>query len=356
MTNFIKRFSAGTIALLIGVSAFGQNCGQAIKDGGKLTLVIQSWTNPLLADAKFLKAKDDKKDEQIAAYNADVQSGKIAPASNYPMSFTFKKGNLNGWDEYILTTTIAGTDYSSYLFCNQDTLYQFRNLGVVRIGTAENPVGETVQGAQKLPTHMKVGDVLSPFQDFGFLYPQTMDNKVRITVSAGFKTYDKIGYGIFQDSKDNNKTKEGLYTTPTPYEIFKQVPVDVKEKISFSTHTINYVNAKVKAEEQVTISGVNYNAFIIESETWTNATMAVNYKSADKKFTTEQIIADIAGQDKKVEKKMERQALKIGYVNELGYNVTYKKEWFVPQIGIVKTVAFDTYGGISTIMTTTELQ
>jgi hypothetical protein len=355
MRKIIKTILTTIVVVLMGSTSFSQTCGQYIKDGGKLTLVIQSWTNPLLADTKFLKAKDEKKDEQIVAYNTDVQSGKISPTSNYPMTFTFKKGTVRGFDEYTMTTTISGTDYSSYIFCDNDTLYQFRNLGVVRIGTAENPVGETVQGAQKLPTNMKVGDVLSPFQDYTFIYPQSMDIKARITVSAGFKTYDKIGFGDFKDANDQNKSKYGLYTEPTPYEIFKQVPVDVKEAISFSTHTINYVHAIVKAEEQVNISGANYKAFVIESETWNNTKMAANYQSADKKFTTGQIIEDISNQDKKLEKKMERQALKIGYVNKLGYNVTYKKEWFVPQIGIVKTIAYDTYGGISTIMTTTEL-
>lgn len=352
----MKKLFTITFAFLCFATTFSQNCGQAIKDGGKLTLVVKSWTNPLLADGKFLKSKDDKKDEQIATYNADVQSGKIAPASNYSSIFTLKKGTLNGWDEYIMTVSFAGIDYSGYLFCSHDTLYQFRNLGVARIGTAENPIGETVQGAQILPTNMKVGDVLLPFQDFGVLYSQKMDNKVKITVSDGFKMYNKVGYGYFNDANDNNKLKYGLNTTPTPQEVFKQVPVNIKEEFSFSMHTINYVHATVKAEEQVTISGVNYKAFIIESETWNNAKMDINYKSADKKFTTEQINTEILKLDKKAEKKMERQALKIGYVNEDGYNVTFKKEWFVPQIGIVKTVAYDAYGGISTIMTTTELQ
>lgn len=355
MRNINRTISTVITVIVLGVSTQAQQCGQAIKDGGKLTLVIQSWTNPLLADSKFLKSKEEKKDEQIAAYNADVQSGKIPPASNYPMSFTFKKGNVDGWDQFKLTTTIAGTDYSSYLFCNQDTLYQFRNLGVVRIGTAENPVGETFQGAQKLPTTMKVGDVLPPFQDFGMLYEQKMDNTVKIRVSDGFKTYNKIGFGDFRDANDGNKEKYGLNTTPTPYEVFKQVPVDIKEKFTFSMHTINYAHSLVKSEEQVTVSGISYKAFVIESETWNNAAMSVDYQSADKKFTTEQLMLQITDIDKRGSKRLERQALKMGYINEAGYNVTFKKEWFVPELGIVKTIAYDTYGGISTVMTTTEL-
>jgi hypothetical protein len=350
----LTRIISTTATILLSVTVISQNCGQGIKDGGKLTLVIQSWANPLLQEGKFLKAKDEKKDEQIAAYNTDVQSGKIAAASNYPMSFLFKKSTVKGLDEYTMTTTISGVDYSSYLFCNHDTLYQFRNLGVVRIGTAENPVGETVQGAQILPTNMKVGDVLPTFQDYSFLYPQTMDATVKIRTSAGFRMSSDLKDGTYISSSTGSFTN-GLHYENTPHEIFKQVPVNVKETFSFSGHTINYVHALVKSEEQVTISGVSYKAFVIESETWNNTKMTADYKSVDKKFTTEQISADIASQDKKVEKKMERQALKIGYLNELGYNVTYKKEWFVPAIGIVKTIAFDTFGGISTIMTTTEL-
>lgn len=353
--NLKKTILATTVAILTGTIAFSQNCDMELKEGGKMTIVLKSWANPLLYDTKFLKAKEEKKDEQIAAFNADVQVDKIAPASNTPMYFKIKKGTVNGWDEYTLTTTISGIDYSGYLFCNHDTLYQYRNRGIVRIGTAENPVGEAVHGVQKLPTNMKVGDVLTPFQDYSFLYPQTMDASVKHKVSDGLRVSTEYKNGAYIDSQ-TGQAQNGPYKEISLKEVFKLVDVALKQSFSFTSRTVNYAHATVTGEEQVTIAGVSYKAFIIESETWINTTMNASYESADKNFTTEQLLKDITNEDKKVKKKMAHQALKIGYTNSLGYNVTYKKEWFVPKIGIVKTAAFDTYGGISSLMTTTELQ
>lgn len=345
-----------TIAMLTGANTFSQNCDMALKEGGKMTILIQSWVDPLLFDPKFLKAKEDKKDEQIAAFNADVMANKVALASNTPMYFKITKGDVKGWNEYTLTTTASGIDYSGYLFCNHDTVYQYRDRGIVTIGKAENPVGEAIHGVQRLPVTMKVGDVLQPYQDYSFIYPQTMDASVKHKVSDGLRvSRDYKSSGSFINS-ETGQFENGPHIDISLKEVFKLVDVALKQTFSFSSHTINYVNAKVTAEEQVTISGVNYKAFIIESETWISNDMSATYESVDKKFTNEQLKSDIAAEDKKVEKKMARQSLKMGYTNSLGYNVTYKKEWFVPQIGIVKTAAFDTYGGISSLMTTTELQ
>jgi len=127
-----KTLLAAIAFLFISYSSFSQNCNLAIKDGSKLTLTAYSWTNPNLYDPKFQKLKDDKKDEQILAYNESVLSGKVAPASTYPMIFTVKKAAAEiGGDEYALTTSIAGKDYSAYVLCKNDTLYSYRNKGVV---------------------------------------------------------------------------------------------------------------------------------------------------------------------------------------------------------------------------------
>ena len=74
-------------ALLVGTTAFSQNCNMVLKDGSKSTLTITTFTNPHLANTDFPDESDDKKTELISTYNADVMSGKIAPATNYQMVF-----------------------------------------------------------------------------------------------------------------------------------------------------------------------------------------------------------------------------------------------------------------------------
>jgi len=109
------------VIMFTSYSTFSQNCSLVIKDGSKLTLTAYSWTNPNLYDPKFQKLKEDKKDEQILSYNQSVSTGKLAPASTYPMTYTIKKtASNNGGDDYTLTTTIAGKDYSSYALCKND--------------------------------------------------------------------------------------------------------------------------------------------------------------------------------------------------------------------------------------------
>ena len=45
--------------------------------------------------------------------------------------------------------------------------------------------------------------------------------------------------------------------------------------------------------------------------------------------------------------KWDKMMLKKGVTNELGYMVSYLKEWFVPALGIVKTESYDNLGGIA---------
>jgi hypothetical protein len=350
-----KLIFSAIITLLMGFPIFSQNCNLSMQDGDKSTMIIQTWTNPLIGNAKFLKAKDDEKDKQITVFNADAQSGKIAPSSNYTMIFNIKKAVVKGWDEYTLTTNIAGKDYSGYEFCHNDTMYLFRNRGPVLMGTDDNPIGYTIQGVQKLPVNMKVGDVLPSFDDISFIFPQTLDATVKHQVSDGFRITAVDKYGYFTDSR-TGESGDGPYTEYTPVEVFKFIDVKVRQKLSFSGHNIHYMHAFVTAEEEVTISGVKHKAFIIESESWSKITMDASYESADKQVSTEKINKEHTALDKKVDGSIAKNAIKKGYTNKLGYSVTFSKEWFVPQMGIVKTEAYDMYGGISTIMKNSELE
>jgi hypothetical protein len=73
MASMNKTIITSIALLLMGSAGFSQNCVMALKDGGKMTIVLKSWVNPLLYDPKFLKAKEDKKDEQIAGTSNTCQ-------------------------------------------------------------------------------------------------------------------------------------------------------------------------------------------------------------------------------------------------------------------------------------------
>jgi hypothetical protein len=48
--------------------------------------------------------------------------------------------------------------------------------------------------------------------------------------------------------------------------------------------------------------------------------------------------------------------VKAGIENEQGYSVTYLTEWFVPGIGVVKSLGYDKNGFINVISSTLSLR
>ena len=90
-------------ALLINSAAFSQTCNMALKDGAKLTVNITTYTNP------------EKKEEKIAAFNADVLAGKIKPASNADMLFAIKKTTLKNADLTNADLDIIRTEIQNYI-------------------------------------------------------------------------------------------------------------------------------------------------------------------------------------------------------------------------------------------------
>src|SRR5687768_10679826 len=104
------------------MNGFGQNCNLALKDGAKLKLDILTWTNPLLTDSNFDKAKDEQKDQQRLAYNHHVANGKVPPARTCPRIYAVKKATVPQGDEYTMTAIIAGKEYNRYVVCSNDTL------------------------------------------------------------------------------------------------------------------------------------------------------------------------------------------------------------------------------------------
>jgi hypothetical protein len=318
------------IALLPGYASFSQNCNLAIKDGGKMTVTAYSWTDPNVYDPKFQKLKDEKKDAEILAYNESVHSGKIAPASTYPMTFTIKKAAAEtGGDEYTLTTNIAGKDYSNYLLCKGDTIYTYRNKGIVEVPDGKGgSLGFTIQSPQILPVNLKVGDKLPSYEDVSFLYPTTTDKKLKM---------------VFTKTVPETDTRYA-------YSVWGTLEVDGKEKVSLSTRTIHYMNAEVTGEEEVTVNGTKYKAFLIESETWTKGKMAISYESNYKDVNEYN-----AKNAEKGLKRFDKMMLRKGLTNELGFMVSYLKEWYVPSLGIVKSETYDNLGGIGGGMSVTSI-
>lgn len=341
MTNQKKVILIAIATVFSGSPAFSQNCKMGIKDGSKLTLQITTFSN------------SQKKDEKVAAFNVDALAGKIKPETHYDMVFIIKKKELIDADEYALGYTVGGVEYFSYVVCRNDTIYSCRNRGVVKIGTAEDPIGYTIQGIQTLPMNLKIGDVLPTYEDFGFLFPTSADVTLKKRV---FSHYEKQGshsdFGFFTDTQ-TGKSGFGSYNkTPADKAVYKTIDVEARKTISLTSHSIQGVNQRVTGEEEVTVSGVKYKAYIIEAESWSKSNFNTQYESLDEELNAAQSEAD-----KKIGVKMEKLMTRRKFTNKLGYMVMYSTAWFVPELGTnVKSISYDLFGGISTIMTTTKLE
>lgn len=348
----MKKSILFTACLLLTAYCFSQTCNMALKNGAKTSATITTYTNPLNTDKKFLKAKDAERDVLIAAYNADVMSGKIAPATNYEMSFNITKKTIKDADEYAIAYNVGGVDYFSYVTCRNDTIYSVRNKGIVSVGTKEAPIGYSIMGTQIIPMNLKVGDVLPPFEDIGFLFPTGANVTLYKQVLAGYETVHSTRWGPGVDSQTGISCDQCQWDVSTPREVYKSVPVEARQTSSVSSYSIQGMNSLVTGEEEVTVSGVKYKAYIVESESWFKSNVKTSYESADEELNQAQAEAD-----QKLFLKMEKRLIKKQFTNKLGFLVQSSKQWMVPQLGgAVKTISYDTNGGISTIITTTKLE
>jgi hypothetical protein len=331
-------------ALLVSAHALAQPCNLNLKDGSKMTLLIKTWTNPHMSDSKFLKMKDEKQAEVIGQYNAQVRSGALPPASNYPLTYSVHKTTIPAGDEYTVGTEIAGKMYYSYVVCNNDTLYIARNRGPIEVPDGKGGIfGYSIQGIQILPMNLKVGDTPPSFQDLNIVFPTSTDVMVKKNVFSHTtsKTTNEFGYAT--DSR-TGETFNGAYTKTTSVDVYKTIDVEVRKTMSSSGHSVHYMNARVIDEEEVTVGGKTYKAFVIDSESWSKQTNEVSIETADEEVKRQQ-----EAFHKKVQTKMDKFMVKKAFTNELGYMVFYKREWFVPAIGMVKVEAYDMFGGLSSI-------
>ncbi|MBK7959642.1 MAG: hypothetical protein IPK03_17085 [Bacteroidetes bacterium] len=347
----MKLFPA-VIALFFVFQGVSQDCNIAIKVGTKTTINIQSYTNPLLTDPIFIKAKTEQKDALIAGYNAKVLSGEIKPSSNYPMNFVTTKSSENGNGvEFKIAYKVANVDYYSYVGCYKDTIYSFRNKGAVPVGSPDNPLGISIQGPLLYPMQMKVGDTLPITEDVGFMFPSTSDIVVQKQVFSHMNTTTTRESGLAIETGTGNIIN-GPYERTKSRPVYKTIDVNVRKTLSFSSHAYQNMNAIITGEEEIIISGQKYKAFIIESESWSKGKMDFSFESNDEVVNRQQ-----KAFAEKVQRKMEKIALKKQMTNSLGYLVLYSKVWFVPQLGgRVKTESYDIYGGISSIITTTGIE
>lgn len=312
----MKKMTICAIALLtMGIMAYAQDC-LPVKKGQKYQLSSISYDTPVAQDInKWTKTKPEKREAIITDHNEQVTNGKMKPKFTYDMIYNVAEvDNVNSLNHALMTTSINNVEYQSHISCNSDSLYLARRNGFQEaISPQGKKLGYSLLGVAKYPKTITIGDQMEPYIDYMFTYPQQDVIEVNV-VSAKGTSY--AGFGL---------SKSWVQYTP----------VKVLQTKSFLTIQIHNMNSEVTGTTEFKLGKQTYTAYIIESEMWAKSYADFNYESDDSRVEIDKMNTKVEDYwTKKVEKGLDKKKL----VNDEGYIVSYKTEWYVPELGIVNLI------------------
>lgn len=241
------------------------------------------------------------------------------------MVMNFAKENhsfqISKQDKLVSISTVlkSGQEVKLFYTCRNDTMFVTRNDLMIDEKTGLI----MVYGMQAYPIKLKVGDRIEPSRDFLIQSPISKEGFNLVTTA-------KSDYFI-------SGNQSFILSTIKTYNI------QSKTQISMNTEYLNYVNAKVVAEEIVKIEEQNFKAYKIDYEQWTKPSMniSLNYNTDGMNSKDEQ--AQVRKQEEQTNKLLQKKLSKLSkeMTNKEGYIITPKTDWYVPGIGIVKTIFYN---------------
>ncbi|SMD38168.1 hypothetical protein SAMN04488029_3660 [Reichenbachiella faecimaris] len=311
----MKKCILSLLVLSIGARGYAQDC-LPVKQGQSYKLSSISYDTPVAQDInKWTKTKPAKREGIIAEHNEKVMSGKMKPKYTFDMVYVATEvDNKDGFVHAKMVTTINNIEYESHISCKEDTLYIARRNGFQKSMSPQGKkVGYSLLGVNKLPVAIKIGDQLEPYLDYTWTYPQSDVIDVNVISAKG------TSYAGFGTSKS----------------WVQYTPAQVLQTKSFLTLQVNNANAQVTGTIEFVLGKKQYTAYIIESELWTKTFADFDYQSDDNRVAVEKMNRSVQEYwTKKVANRLDKNKL----VNDGGYIVSYKTEWFVPELGIVNLI------------------
>lgn len=298
---------------MLGI-AFGINaqlCGlsEYYKEGQSVTMETKTYPSQLTD--KFWKLKDEKKEAALVEIDEKIKAGEISPTIT---SLQYKIDAVTAEtdnEKVTLDYTVPGYSINPTYICNNDTLYILNHTGPVITKVNGEIYSILIQGTKKIPLNLKVGDNLAPFDDYMILPPSGLDFTIPVME----------------------------YSETSTHRYYRKYSVEVRQNSKNSMLMRHFVNANVTGKEMITLLGQEYEAFIIESENWTKVQMDKSF-DAENEYLEKRAAKLVERTDEKINKRLSS----IGVQNEEGYTVTKGIEWYVPGIGIVRTLAYNIFG------------
>lgn len=337
----ILRILFVSMILILSSPVFSQ-CWKLDK-GQTVEVSTTIWANTLpYTEKKWAKMKQSQRDELVMKLNKSIEDG-LAPYSvtKVTLKVTDLESNA-GTSALTLEAFNAGFEYKTTNYCTSDTVYQVRNSDVVYSILKDDTLGLAIQGVQRLPIKLAIGTILPSYRDYMITIPKTWTKNIMENVkSFSYTTKEDGGMGWGQD-RDGDYGYGQLEKT-VRHDIYKTVNHKVNISEQIENLTIHYFIAVVTATEEITMEGQTVTAYVIESESWTKGGLIRNYETEDQRMQTK-----MNSKAQKLKEKMDKKAIKRGYLNEDGYAVQYRKEWFIPGYGVVRSETYDQYGAIQT--------
>ncbi len=352
------------LGLVTTSSVLAQNC-ITLKKGQQITQTTSSWVNTLIADKKFIKSSETKRAEMVADYNKDCASGKIKGFGGTPYTLTMTDYSKGSWGESI---AFQMGPYKFPMECKNDTLYLFRNKGIMRMEEnvlvnvnapnayidevkfelTKKTIGFGSQGAAVFPNSLDIGDNLPLYEDIYLSVPTSWDDKIRHNVLTGYKkvTSTSYGYNSGVNSKGQAVSGIGVWEESTMKAVYKTIKTDAKVTISSSIYIMHHVFATVTDKVSLKIGKDSYDSYVIQSQRWTK-----NNEVTDWDTESQELNANMALWESDFKERIAKKFVKKGITNELGYIVEHVTEWFVPGIGVVQFESVDSHGVMTSKMT-----
>ncbi len=310
------------IGFFYSINSIAQNCS-LLKVGMKFTFDVTAYPLIIAKDPyAFYKMNQKSKDKAVEEHKSGIISGKIAPSS--VTTYVYTVSDIKPTGEYVISITIADKQYDSYVSCKNDTFYILRLKGMMPLVINNDTLGFSTMGAQAIPLNLKVGDIT----------PGYIDESAMATTSQG-------------------KVKQQFHVADENFSYSGNVTATVDYETSYRMLKL-YQGGNVNSEEIMNISGKDYKSFVVGTEIWTKTDNTVKATVEKEKYFNDPINSKITKQiQKNYDKGGKRIAAKINEmtgVNEDGYIVSYKEEWVIPGLTNAKTVNYDQWGCINSII------
>jgi hypothetical protein len=250
---------------LISSLSFGQNCQTVtLTKGQKFKYEISSYPLTIqILGSNQAKMKQKDKMAKVEQYKADILSGKVQPTISNFETYISNVTQKDSLTEYEFSYTVSGVTYKSWMAIKGELCYLYRSkAGLAPAIVNGDTAGFTFLGTQIIPCNLKLGDYTPAYSDLSEGFPVTEKRKVRhqfmVTESDNF-------YQTSWTEYTGEVTSNETWTSTSKY------------------HKM-FLGGKVVNEDKCTISGEEYNCFVIGTETWTKFGTTFDVKVEEQKY------------------------------------------------------------------------